>query len=69
MQLRHRHRLFAGGYFPMRYLQGIQPIPLSLMGYLPPIPDGYEVGYYDGYCIIYDPDTLRVLSAIDLYRY
>jgi hypothetical protein len=65
----HRHYLFAGGYFPRFYLNRIQPIPPSLMVYLPPVPAGYEVGYYDGYCLLFDPYTLRISSVIDLYRY
>jgi hypothetical protein len=69
MQRWHRNRLFTGAYFPAIYLENIQPVPPSLMEYLPPIPMGYEVGYYDGYCLIYDPGTLRIVSVIDLYLY
>jgi hypothetical protein len=58
-----------GGYFPRIYLERIQPIPPDLTVYLPPVPPGYEVGYYDGYCLVYDPFTLRIVSVIDLYRY
>jgi hypothetical protein len=47
----------------------LQPIPPDLMIYPPPVPPGYEVGYYDGYCLLYDPGTLRIVSVIDLYRY
>jgi len=65
----HRHRLFVGGYMPRVYLANLQPIPPRLMTYLPPVPLGYEVGYFDGYCLVYDPDTLIVVSVFDLYQY
>jgi hypothetical protein len=65
----HRHHFFAGGYLPHVYLAYMQPIPPALMVYLPPVPLGYEIGYYGGYCLIYDPGTLQILSVIDLYRY
>jgi hypothetical protein len=65
----HRHRLFVGGYMPRNYLANLQPIPPELMTYLPPVPLGYEVGYFDGYCLVYDPDTLIVVSVFDLYQY
>jgi len=72
MQRIHRMRrrsLVVGGFLPRSYVGMIQPIPPGLMVYLPPVPPGYEVGYYDGYGLLYDPRTLRIVSAIDLYRY
>jgi hypothetical protein len=45
------------------------PIPPSLIAYLPPIPAGYQIGYYDGYAIVYDPYTGMILSIIDLFNY
>lgn len=51
------------------YLPYVQPIPVDLLEYLPPVPPGYEIGYYDGYGLVYHSSTLRILSAIDLYRY
>jgi len=65
----HHHRLFVGGYMPRIYLTNLQPIPPELMTYLPPVPLGYEVGYYDGYCLVYDPNSLLVASVFDLYQY
>jgi hypothetical protein len=65
----HRHHFYAGSYFPQIFVANIQPVPPDLMVYLPPVPPGLEIGYYDGYCLIYDPDTLRIVSVIDLYRY
>lgn len=65
----HRHHLFVGGYLPVHFLGNMQPVPPSLMFYLPPVPRGYEIGFFDGYCVVYDPYTLRIVSVIDLYEY
>ena len=65
----HRNHFFIGDYFPHAFLDRIQPIPAGLMVYLPPVPPGYEIGYYDGYCLVYDPYSLEIVSVIDLYRY
>jgi hypothetical protein len=65
----HRQYFYAGSYFPPALVNRIQPIPDDLMWYLPPVPPGLELGYYDGYCLLYDPWTLRIVSVIDLYRY
>jgi hypothetical protein len=72
--MRHIHEerrrpILAGRYLPHVYLAHIRPIPSDLMVYLPPIPPGYEVGYYNGYGLVYDPYSGWVLSVIDLYRY
>ncbi len=69
MNRRHRQDFYPGTYLPRIYLGSIQPIPPDLMVYLPPVPPGYSVGYYDGYCLLYDPYTLRIVSVVDLYRY
>jgi hypothetical protein len=65
----HRHYFYAGGHFPPALVSRIEPVPHGLMLYLPPAPPGLELGYYDGYCLLYDPWTLRIVSVIDLYRY
>ena len=65
----HRQQFYVGGYFPSLYLRDLRPIPPSLLVYLPPVPSGYEIGYYNGYCLVYDPYTLEIISVIDLYRY
>jgi Ni/Co efflux regulator RcnB len=65
----HRWHLFVGGYFPRRYESYIQPIPPSLMVYLSPVPPRYEIGYFDGYCFVYDPRSLLVVSVVDVYAY
>jgi hypothetical protein len=65
----NRHSFYPGGYLRRIYLNRIQPIPPDLAMYLPPVPPGYEVGYFDGYCLLFDPFTLRIASVIDLYLY
>jgi hypothetical protein len=69
MHRMHRNHFFIGGYFPRVFVDRIQPIPAGLMVNLPPVPPGYEIGYYDGYCLVYDPRTLTIVGVIDLYRY
>ena len=69
MQPTRRHYFFAGEYFPFLYLPYMQPIPPQILEYLPPVPSGYDIGYYDGYGLVYDPNTLMIISVIDLYRY
>lgn len=64
----HRHHFYVGGFLPFIYLPEMQPIPYELMGYLPPVPDGYEIGYFDGYGIVYHAQTLQIIGLIDLYR-
>ena len=64
----HRRPLFVGTYFPHRHRMYIRPIPRGLMRYLPPVPRRYAMGYFDGYCLVYDPRTLLIVSVVDLYR-
>ncbi len=37
-----------------------------MLGYLPPPPPGYRIGYYGGYCVVYNPVTFVILSFVDL---
>jgi hypothetical protein len=69
MSRMHRNHFFIGGYFPRIFLDRIQPIPAGLMVDLPPVPPEYEIGYYDGYCLVYDPNSSEIVGVIDLYRY
>jgi len=62
----HRPHFARGGYFPRVWLPYFSPVPPSLLGYLPPIPPGYAVGYYQGYVVVYDPATFFILDVIDL---
>ena len=64
---RSRRPVFViGGYIPFGDRGYFSPIPSDLLGYLPPVPPGYVVGYFDGYCVVYDPVTFAILNFVDL---
>jgi hypothetical protein len=63
-----RPRFSRGGYVPRTYWTYFQPLPPSLIGYIPPVPPGYVAGYYDGYIVVYDPTTFFVLSVLNLLQ-
>lgn len=63
----HRPHFARGGYIPNQYRRYFQPIPPDLMRELPPVPPGYTVGYWDGYCVVYNPRTWVILNLIDLF--
>ena len=65
----HRPRIYAGGWLIGGWVGGFQPVPPDLLMYLPPVPPGYAIAYYDGYVVVYDPNTLYILSVIDLFSY
>jgi hypothetical protein len=45
------------------------PVPSEEFAYLPPVPEGYEMAFYNGYIIVYDPYSGLVLDVIDLFAY
>lgn len=64
---RARRPVFAvGGFFPYGDIQYLSPLPPSLYGTLPPPPPGYQMGYFDGYVVVYDPISYLVADMIDL---
>lgn len=58
----------VGGYFPYADIGYLSPLPPDVYGELPPPPPGYEMGYYDGYVVVYDPATYFIASIIDLLQ-
>ncbi len=58
----------VGGFFPFGYIPYITPLPVGLYGHLPPAPPGYNMGYYDGYVVVYDPLTYFIADLIDLVQ-
>lgn len=58
----------VGGYFPYAYIGYLSPLPQGLYGELPPPPPGYQMGYYDGYVVVYDPVTFYIAAVIDLMQ-
>jgi hypothetical protein len=64
---RSRRPVFIiGAYIPFGSRGYFTPLPPNLLGYLPPPPPGYVIGYYDGYCVVYDPVTFTILNVVDL---
>jgi hypothetical protein len=64
---RARRPVFAvGGYYPYADIGYLQPVPPDVYGYLAPPPSGYQMGYYDGYVVVYDPVTYFIANLIDL---
>jgi len=62
----HRPVFFVGGYIPFGVRGYFRPVPANLLVYLPPPPSGYVIGYFDGYCVVYDPVTFTILNLVDL---
>lgn len=66
---RARRPLFSiGGYFPYGDIGYLSPLPPSLYGQLPPPPFGYQMGYFDGYVVVYDPLTYFIANLVDLLQ-
>ena len=57
-----------GGFFPYAYIPYITAVPPDVYAYLPPPPPGYEMGYYDGYVVVYDPVSYYIANVIDLLQ-
>jgi hypothetical protein len=64
----NRQRFMVGGYYPYADIGYLQPVPPDVYGYLPPPPPGYQMGYYDGYVVVYDPVTYFITNLIDLMQ-
>lgn len=61
-----RPHFVIGGFIPLGYRTYFRPVPPHLLGYLPPPPPGYVIGYLQGYCVVYDPTTFAIVSFVDL---
>jgi hypothetical protein len=68
INLANRPLFTIGGFFPYAYIPYITPAPAAVLGYLPPVPPGYQIGYYDGYVVVYDPVTYFIANVIDLMQ-
>jgi hypothetical protein len=58
----------VGGYYPYADIEYLQPVPQDVYGDQPPPPSGYQMAYYDGYVIVYDPITYFIAAVIDLLQ-
>ena len=59
-----RHDLRAGERLPSGVR--LKSVPTSYYRTLPPPPQGYRLGYYDGYVVAYNPTTQIVADVLDL---
>jgi hypothetical protein len=56
----------SGGYFPYGDITYLSPIPANICEHLPTQPVGYQMGYFDGYIVVYDPVTYFLANVVDL---
>jgi hypothetical protein len=62
----NRPHVVVGAYLPSGWQTYIVPVPVEVVTYLPPPPEGYELAFYNGYIIVYDPLSGLILSVTDL---
>jgi hypothetical protein len=53
-----------GVNLPQGWQGQIEPLPQADIALLAPPPPGYEFGYFNGWAIVYDPNTGVILDAI-----
>ena len=58
----------AGQPVPNSYRGKIKPLPQNVRRGLPPPPRGYQMGYYGGYAVVYDPVSFTILQVMDILR-
>jgi cytoskeletal protein RodZ len=62
----NRPHIVVGGTITRENVTYIQPVPAEVIVGFPPVPPGFVWGYWDGYCFVYDPNTLQVIYVVDL---
>jgi Ni/Co efflux regulator RcnB len=60
----HRWAWHRGVNLPSGWQGEIEPLPQVDIALLAPPPPGYEFGYFDGWAIVYDPNTGIILDAV-----
>ncbi|HLW76950.1 MAG TPA: hypothetical protein VKS01_08185 [Bryobacteraceae bacterium] len=63
----HRVHFRAGEKLPEGWRDRLHPVPEVVMQDLPPIPAGMEIGYLDGYAVVYDPAAGEIVEVLDVY--
>jgi hypothetical protein len=58
----------VGGYLPYGDLGYLTALPPQVYAQMPPPPPGYQMGYWDGYVITYDPLSGYILDVVDLLQ-
>ena len=61
-----RKKYYRNGTLPPGWQKRFRPMPPVLIQELPPVPYGYQRGYYDGYAVVVDPRTRIIYDAIDI---
>src|SRR5271156_1509497 len=62
----NRPHIRVGAFIPAESVSLIQPVPVEVIGLLPPIPEGCVVGFWDGFVVVYYPDDFYIVSYVDL---
>ncbi len=61
-----RKKYYRNGTLPPGWQQRFRPMPPQVVVELPPVPYGYQRGYYDGYAVVVDPRTRVIYDAVDI---
>lgn len=66
VRIEHRPYFGPGYTIEPAYRRHVAVLPSHHRRHLPPPPHGYEMGYYEGYGVVYDPLTFTILAVLDL---
>jgi hypothetical protein len=61
-----RKKYYRNGTLPPGWQSRFRPLPPAALVQLPPVPYGYERGYYDGYAVVVDPRTRVIVDVVDI---
>jgi hypothetical protein len=61
-----RKKYYRNGTLPPGWQKRFRPMPPQVIVELPPVPYGYQRGYYDGYAVVVDPRTRVIYDAVDI---
>ena len=61
-----RKKYYRNGTLPPGWQKRFRPMPPQVVVELPPVPYGYQRGYYDGYAVVVDPRTRVIYDAVDI---
>ena len=64
----HRAKVAQGGMLPGDWKSRIQPVPEAAMRDLLAPPEGYQFGFIDGYCVVYNPVDGTIAGVVDLTK-
>lgn len=58
----------VGGNFPIGDIGYLTAVPSDVYRHMPVPPPGYQMDYFDGYVVVYDPVTYFIANLVDLLR-